>query len=340
MRVNNETINFLSDTFDDIVSNYYIAANGLNLDNVEETKDIQIKVTYLDALYKVLNAYMDSEDIKVTSDYEETLNSHLKRIDDWFETHEVNSEEIRKAFLLLVIKGFKHANYSLDLITPDAVGMILVHLIDSYLKNKKEIKIIDPNAGTGNLLFLINNYLEKDIHFTAIEIHEGLANLISALANLSEVNIDVMLQDALSATYSNQDLLVTDVAAYEYDTMLHNSYLANKGVKYFPYLLIEKYLETEKPIKKQIYLIDHDFFEQPNAEIFKTYLQEHAYIKCLITLPSTMFQKPDFTRGILILEPLDENTKVPNTGIYMLPSIKEEQKFMQVLNQIKKDLEN
>lgn len=340
MKVNNETVNFLSDTFDDIVSNYYVAANGLNLENVSETQNIQIKITYLDALYQVLNAYMASEDIKVTEEYEETLNNHLKKLDEWFEKHEVNSEEIRKAFLLLTIKGFKHAGYSLDLITPDAVGMLLVHLIDSYIKNEKDVKIIDPNVGSGNLLFLINNYIEKDIQFTAVEIHEGLANLISALANFSEVNIDVMLQDALSATYSNQTLLVTDVAAYEYDTMLYSSYLANKGVKYFPYLLIEKYLNTEKPIKKQIYLIDHDFFDQPNASIFKDYLKEHAYIKSLITLPSTMFQKPNFTRGILILEPLVENTQVPNTGIYMLPSIKEEQKFKQVLNQIKKDLEN
>lgn len=339
MKISNDTVNFLSDTFDEIISNYYIVKNGLNLDNVGETQNIEIKVTYLDAIYQVLNAYMDDQEINVTLDFEPKLHEFLEKLDEWFENHEVNTEEIRKSFLLLIIKGFKHAQYSLDLITPDAVGMILVHLVDSYTANDKKIKIIDPNAGSGNLIFLLNNYLDKELEFTAIEIHEGLANLISALANFSEIKVDVMLQDALNQTYSDQTILVTDVAAYEYDTMLYDSYLANKGVKYFPYLLIEKYLSVDKPIKKQMYLIDHDFFEQPGSELFKQFLKEHAYIKSLITLPSTYFQTPDFTKGILILEPLDEQ-QTHKTNVYMLPSIKEEKNFKQVLNKIKEDLKN
>ncbi len=340
MTVNNETVTFLTDTFDDIISNYYINANGLNLENVGETKDIEIRTTYLDAIYQVLNAYMNDEEIKVTSDYEKTLNEHLQKVDEWFLNNQVNTEEIRKAFLLLIIKGFKHAGYSLDLITPDAVGMIIVHLVDSYVKKEPSIKIIDPNAGSGNLIFLLNNYLEKDIAFTAIEIHDGLANLISALANFSEVKVDVMLQDALSATYSDQTILVTDTATYEYDTMLYNSNLANAGVKYFPYLLIEKYLEVEHPIKKQIYLIDYDFFEQDGSLLFKEFLNKHAYVRCLITLPETMFQTKQLTRGILILEPRSNENQAKKTSIYLLPSIKDEEKFSQVLKQIKKDLQN
>lgn len=339
MKINNETINFLTDTFDDIISNYYIKKNGLNLENVGETQNIEIKTTYLDAIYQVLNKYMEDEEIDVTLEFEQTLNQHLQKLSEWFEKHEVNTEEIRKSFLLLIIKGFKHAKYSLDLITPDAVGMILVHLVDSYIEKEKNIKIIDPNAGSGNLIFLLNNYLEDDIEFTAIEIHEGLANLISALANFSEVKVDVMLQDALSATYSNQTILVTDTASYEYDTMLYDSELSKKGIKYFPYLLIEKYLSLDNPIKKQIYVIDHDFFEQPESDKFKEFLTKHAFIRCLITLPSSMFQSTDFTRGILILEPLDKN-QIKKTNIYMLPSIKEEKQFKEVLNKIKEDLKN
>lgn len=340
MKVNNDTVTFLTDTFDEIISEYYINANGLNLENVGETKDIEIHITYLDAIYQVLDAYMDNQEIKVNSDYEEKLKNHLKEIDDWFENHEVNSEEIRKAFLLLIIKGFKHANYSLDLITPDAVGMILVHLVESYLKKEQKIKLIDPNAGSGNLIFLLNNYLNKDIEFTAIEIHEGLANLISSLANFMEIKVDVMLQDALSASYSNQTILVTDTATYEYDTMLYDSELSMQGVKYFPYLLIEKYLRMEQPISKQIYLIDYDFFEQPGSNYFNEFLKKHAHIKCLISLPNTMFIQSNFTRGILILEPLSSKNDDKKTGIYLLPSIKNVEQFTKVLNEIKQDLEN
>ena len=65
MRINNETINFLADTIDDIVTHYYNYQNNLNLENVSETSKNKIHVTYLEALRDVIDLYMDNNEIEV-----------------------------------------------------------------------------------------------------------------------------------------------------------------------------------------------------------------------------------------------------------------------------------
>ena len=66
--------------------------------------------------------------------YNETFNEIRKL--------ECNQEELRKVFLLLSIKGFKHANFSLDIITPDAVSIICSYFVESLLKKVDKPKDI------------------------------------------------------------------------------------------------------------------------------------------------------------------------------------------------------
>lgn len=340
MKINNETITFLTDTFDEIITNYYNYQNGINIENVSESKDNVIRISYLEAISIVIDKFLNEEEIEVGSQYEQKLQDNLVALNEWFNNHEVNSEEIRKALLLLDIKGFKQVNFSLDLITPDAVGMILVHLVSAYCEQFEQLSIIDPNVGTGNLVALLNNFLSQEISFTGIDNHELLVKLTATKANLMEMSCNVFLQDALLGSFSNHDLLVSDVASYDYNISNYDSALTKAGISYFPYLLIEKYLEVPLPIKRQIYLIEGNFFEQVGGEYFKEYLKQKAIIRNLIVLPSSMFTKQEFTKGILIIEPLCEDNKNIKTGIYMLPSLKYQDEFTKVLNQIKTDLKN
>lgn len=340
MKINNQNVTILTDFFDEIITNYYNYQNGIDVENVAESKDNEILVSYLEAISRVLDQYMNDEEIAVPIDYEKSLQEKLESIDNLFENGKVNSEEIRKALLLLDIKGFKQVNFSLDLITPDAVGMLLVHIIDAYCKGYSKLSILDPNVGTGNLIAVINNFLHQEVTFTGIENHEILAKLLSSKANFMEMNCQVIFQDALKGTYSNHDLLVCDVASYDYDITGYESVLANEGIKYFPYLLIEKYLDSQKPIGKQIYIIDYDFFEKPGGKIFKEYLNQKAIIKSLIVLPNSMFLQKEFTKGILIIEPISEVNSNNKTAVYMLPSLQDKESLTKVLDHIKKDLQN
>ncbi len=338
MQINKETVNFITDSFDELTTLYYNYYNNLNLENVSESKDNVIRVSYLEALTNVLNLYMDSEEIEVDDKNQQRVNELVDEIDNLFSTYTVNSEEIRKAMLLLNIKGFKHVNFSLDIITPDAVCLVLVHLVNAIFDQTKQLNIIDPNCGTGNLIAMLNNFLPNEVNFVGIDSHQILTNLFSTQANFMEMAVQVYYQDALQDSFEDFDILVTDVATYEYDIKNYKSHLANKGIKYFPYLLIEKYLSSPNPIQKQIYLIDNDFFEQDGSNEFKNFIKDKAVIKQLIALPNTMFQEENFTRGILVLELLNDENIHQKTGIYMLPSFTETDKLNQVLQEIKKDL--
>ena len=338
MNVSKETVNFLTDTIDEIVTMYYNYYNDINIENNAESKDNEIRINYLQALTYILESYMNDDEIEADETIEKQILDKFAEIDTWFSTHTVNSEELRKALLLLNIKGFKQVNFSLDMITPDAVGMLLVHLVSAYFSNNEKINIIDPNIGTGNLIALINNYLPNEVEFTGIENHEILANLLSAEANFMEMNCNIYLQDALTDTFTNHDILVCDIASYQYDDSNYKSELKDQGIDYFPYLLIEKFLSHKNAISKQIYIIDYDFFEQPGSDKFKDFLKTKAIIKSIIALPSSMFLSKDFTKGILILETLDEANKNTKTGVYMLPSLNDTVSLNKILNEIKKDL--
>ena len=177
MQINKETVNFITDSFDELATMYYNYHNNLNLENVSESKDNVIRVSYLEALTNVLNLYMDSEEIEVDDANQQRANEIVDGIDNLFATYTVNSEEIRKAMLLLNIKGFKHVNFSLDIITPDAVCMVIVHLVNAIFDQTKQLNIIDPNCGTGNLIAMLNNFLPNEVNFVGIDNHQILTNL-------------------------------------------------------------------------------------------------------------------------------------------------------------------
>ena len=50
MQINKETVNFITDSFDELATMYYNYYNNLNLENVSESKDNVIRVSYLEAL--------------------------------------------------------------------------------------------------------------------------------------------------------------------------------------------------------------------------------------------------------------------------------------------------
>ena len=143
-------------------------------------------------------------------------------------TYTVNSEEIRKAMLLLNIKGFKHVNFSLDIITPDAVCMVIVHLVNAIFDQTKQLNILDPNCGTGNLIAMLNNFLPNEVNFVGIDNHQILTNLFSTQANFMEMAVQVYYQDALQDTFEDFDILVSDLATYEYDIKNYKSVLSFK----------------------------------------------------------------------------------------------------------------
>ena len=152
-KVDNQKINQLTDLLD--------YASMIYFDEKEST--------YLECLSKVLESYMEEEDLPFDEEVLEKLNSVFVEIDKL----ELSIEELRRVFLLLSIKGFKHANFSLDLITPDAVSLIVNYLVDSLIKTvdkPKDIvkKFARPIKGKYQVLedvfdFKVTDEIQSDI---------------------------------------------------------------------------------------------------------------------------------------------------------------------------------
>lgn len=327
-QIDNQKINQLTDLLDYASELYY-----------EEKEE-----TYLNCLSKILESYMEEEELPFD---EETLEK-LRTVFDSLDKLDLTSEELRKAFLLLSIKGFKHANFSLDIITPDAVALIVGYLVESLLKKidkpqdvirkyqrpiKGKYQILDINYGVGNLVLNLNNNLDYPIEFTGIESSNILANYANTINNFMDVPVTIYNQDALSLTIPNADIIVSDLAVYDYEDPLYSSPLHEANINYFPYLAIEKHLDSGHDKTKYVYLIDFDFFEHDGSDLFKKILNEKVGIKALIVLPVSFFQTSP--KAILVLD----KEKKGSTGIFTLPSLNNKVEFLKVINDIKKALE-
>ncbi len=327
-KVDNQKINQLTDLLDYASMLYY------------EEKE----ATYLECLSKVLESYMEEVDLSFDEETLEKLNSVFKEIDKL----DLSVEELRKVFLLLSIKGFKHANFSLDIITPDAVALIVCYLVDSLLKTlekpkdivkkysrpiKGKYQLLDINYGVGNLALNLLNNLDYPISFVGIESSNILANYANTVNNFMDVDVTIYNQDALSMIVPSADIIMADLASYEYEDPLYVSPLHDEGVSYFPYLVIEKHLNSGHDKTKYVYLIDFDFFEQMGSDLFKKVLNEKVGIRALIILPKSFFQTNP--KAILVLD----KEKKGSTNIVSLPSLENKEEFLRVINEIKRDLE-
>lgn len=339
-KVNDNIILKLTDSLHDATMLYYHASINEEIDNTAVTNyNVERgRLNYYESYLQVINYYLEIDDIDDSHLDEDTIKK-IKEIfislDNYIEEKGLNNEEVRKSLLLLDIKGFKNLNYSLDLITPDNVGYIICKIIDVLCPNKK-IKMLDFNVGIGNLVYTIVNNMEKDIELIGIDNHILMARVFAAKANMLDEKVTVLHQDALEVLPSDIDLIVSDIATYDYENDGYTSLLYQEGVRYFPYLAIEHYLNVKSGCK-YIYIIDNDFFSKKGSDLIKKTIEEKATIKAFVVLPSSMFQDQSKGKALLIIEnTLSDSKHIP---IYMLPSLKEEKAFLDTMKDLLSELQ-
>ena len=116
----------------------------------------------------------------------------------------------------------------------------------------------DPSVSYINSVAVINN-LDKEINLIGIDNHALMANVAVHKANLMQQDVEIFHQDALEFLPSDINLVISDLATYDYYNDQYKSPLYDEGVRYFPYLAIEHYLNLEGDVK-YIYVIDNNFF--------------------------------------------------------------------------------
>lgn len=338
-RVNDKMILKISDTFHEAAMLYYHGSINEEVDNTRVTNYNLEKgrLNYYESLLQVINYFLDIDDINSSYLEEETIEkitTLFKELDQAIEENGLNSEEVRRALLLLDIKGFKNLNYPLDLITPDNVGYIISKIVEALYKNKK-INLLDFNVGVGNLLFTIVNNIDNEVEMVGIDNHALMARVVTSKANLLQEPMVIYHQDALEIIPRGINLVVSDIATYEYENPDYSSELYDAGVRYFPYLAIEHYLGIKNPCT-YIYIMDSDFFSKFGSDKLKEILDKKATIKAFVALPQDMFQKESESKSLLILN--NTPTQDKHIPIYMLPSLKEKNAFLNTMSDLLNEL--
>jgi hypothetical protein len=190
-KVSNEKILKIVDTFDECAMMYFDGTTDELYENTDITNYNVEKphTNFFECLLKVVGYFLDGDELKLDEEkVAEQIKEKLDNLKQYIEENGVNSEEVRRAFLLLDIKGFKNVNFPLDLITPDAIAIICAELV-KYATTKDKINLLDFNFGVGNLAFTIVNHLEKDVHLVGFDNHSLMASVATMKANINNITI-------------------------------------------------------------------------------------------------------------------------------------------------------
>lgn len=328
-----DMINRMVDLLDEAVMCCYYGMIDDNKDNTAVTNYDKQKgrLNYYECFFHVIDHLLDNKPLIINQDDLDKIDQILEAFILDTEEFGINSEEIRRALLLLDIKAFKNINFPLDIITPDTIGIIIANFINVLFDKEQVIELMDFNMGTGNLAFTIANHLDNDCKITAFENHSLLTNVVVHKANMMMQEVNMYYADALEALPKDVDIIVSDIACYEYENEEYHSTLYDKGIKYFPYLAIEHYLKMEKSLFG-IYLIENSFFNKKGSNEFYEIIKDNGHIDALITLPKGFFQQEEDAKSIIIISnKVKENTE---TGIYILPELEDSNLFMEKLEEI------
>lgn len=328
-----DSINRMVDLFDEAAMKCYYSLIDEEKENTDVTNYNKERpsLNFYEALLKVIDYFLEEKPLHIDEDSQKEIDDILDAFRFDVEENGINTEEIRRALLLLDIKAFKNVNFPLDIITPDTIGMIFARLIQAYFSKEDKLTIVDPNFGIGNLMFTIRNHIKKELKMIGMDNHELLTRVAVAKANMMMEDLIMYYQDALEYQIHDIDVVVSDLATYNYENDQYHSELYDKGIRYFPYLVIENDVKSEE-FHPSFYLIDNQFFTHQNSKEFNIYLTTHASIECLIVLPTTLFQKEEDAKSILVLT--NKPKKHKDMHIFMLPSLSNTSLFISKLNEI------
>jgi site-specific DNA-methyltransferase (adenine-specific) len=205
--------------------------------------------------------------------------------------------------------------------TPDTIGIFISYLIQKLYVDDKVNTIIDPVIGTGNLVYTIVNQLNNEIKVFGVDHDFVRCNLARNFGDLMQIKNQVFYQDTLKYFDQGFDLSVMDLPINQDPNL------------YVPYQIILHHLDSIKPGKFMISLIENDFFEQKDNEIFKQEVNKKANIYGLIKLSESLFKSNP--KSILILQKKGANVEKTEKFLLVdLPSFSDETAFASTIKQI------
>ena len=289
---------------------------------LENTQTIQtdLQTNFYDALVEQNAIYLDGQ-TELTLVKEN--NQRLKDLN-------LNKEEWRRSFQYLLMKAAQteplQANHQF---TPDGIGFLLVFLVDQLASSDK-VEVLEMGSGTGNLAQTLMNNCQRSLDYLGLEIDDLLIDLAASMAEVMKVDVNFAQGDAVRPqVLKESDVIVSDlpVGYYPDDAIASRYQVASpQGHTYAHHLLIEQSLKYLKPGGVAIFLAPNDLLTSEQSPLLKKWMQDHAQVLAMVTLPENLFRSANLAKTIFVLRKQEEAVVQP--FVYPLTDLQDQEDLM------------
>lgn len=289
---------------------------------LENTQTIQndLQTNFYDALVEQNAIYLDGQ-TELTLVKEN--NQRLKDLN-------LNKEEWRRSFQYLLMKAAQteplQANYQF---TPDGIGFLLVFLVDQ-LASSDQVDVLEMGSGTGNLAQTLMNNCQRSLDYLGLEMDDLLIDLAASMAEVMKSDVNFAQGDAVRPqVLKESDVIVSDlpVGYYPDDAIASRYQVASpQGHTYAHHLLIEQSLKYLKPGGVAIFLAPNDLLTSEQSPLLKKWMQDHAQVLAMVTLPENLFRSANLAKTIFVLRKQEEAVVQP--FVYPLTDLQDQADIM------------
>lgn len=289
---------------------------------LENTQTIQndLQTNFYDALVEQNAIYLDGQ-TELTLVKEN--NQRLKDLN-------LNKEEWRRSFQYLLMKAAQteplQANHQF---TPDGIGFLLVFLVDQ-LASSDQVDVLEMGSGTGNLAQTLMNNCQRSLDYLGLEIDDLLIDLAASMAEVMKADVKFAQGDAVRPqVLKESDVIISDlpVGYYPDDAIASRYQVASpQGHTYAHHLLIEQSLKYLKPGGIAIFLAPNDLLTSEQSPLLKKWMQDHAQVLAMVTLPENLFRSANLAKTIFVLRKQEEAEVQP--FVYPLTDLQNQEDVM------------
>ena len=289
---------------------------------LENTQTIQndLQTNFYDALVEQNAIYLDGQ-TELTLVKEN--NQRLKDLN-------LNKEEWRRSFQYLLMKAAQteplQANHQF---TPDGIGFLLVFLVDQ-LASSDQVDVLEIGSGTGNLAQTLMNNCQCSLDYLGLEIDDLLIDLAASMAEVMKADVNFAQGDAIRPqVLKESDVIISDlpVGYYPDDAIASRYQVASpQGHTYAHHLLIEQSLKYLKPGGVAIFLAPNDLLTSEQSPLLKKWMQDHAQVLAMVTLPENLFRSANLAKTIFVLRKQEEAVVQP--FVYPLTDLQDQEDLM------------
>ena len=289
---------------------------------LENTQTIQndLQTNFYDALVEQNAIYLDGQT-------ELTL---VKENNQRLRDLNLNKEEWRRSFQYLLMKAAQteplQANHQF---TPDGIGFLLVFLVDQLASSDK-VDVLEMGSGTGNLAQTLMNNCQRSLDYLGLEIDDLLIDLAASMAEVMKADVNFAQGDAVRPqVLKESDVIISDlpVGYYPDDAIASRYQVASpQGHTYAHHLLIEQSLKYLKPGGVAIFLAPNDLLTSEQSPLLKKWMQDHAQVLAMVTLPENLFRSANLAKTIFVLRKQEEAVIQP--FVYPLTDLQNQEDVM------------